>query len=122
LSTALPSQIVPCALAVPMMRLSVRQMTLNTPSSVYSNGPDRRILGYPLGRRTMPRSAHLLHDAKHWQSRAEEMRVVAEDMRDPVNKQAAMRIAADYDRLALRAQERSRNSPERPEQPDRHDV
>ena len=113
---------VPCAVAVPMMRLSVRQMTLNAPSSVYPNGPDRAILSYPLGRRIMPRSVHLLHDAKHWQSRAEEMRVVAEDMRDPANRQTAMRIAADYDRLALRAQERSRNSAERPEQPDRREV
>jgi len=68
----------------------------------------------------MPRNdIHLLHDAKHWRSRAEEMRVVAEDMRNPVNKQTALRIATDYDRLAVRAEERSRNSPERPEQPDK---
>jgi len=40
------------------------------------------------------------------------MRSAAEDMRDPENRQTALRIADDYDRLAQRAEERSRKLPE----------
>jgi len=57
----------------------------------------------------MPHPKHyLLHDAEQWRARAEEMRLVAEDMVDPTNKQAALQIAADYDRLAECAERRSR--------------
>ena len=50
---------------------------------------------------------HIINDARHWRARAEKMRLVAEDMRDPGNRQTALRIADDYDRLARRAEERS---------------
>src|SRR5262249_51273371 len=56
-----------------------------------------------------PRDHYLLHDAGQWRDRAEEMRVVAEDLADPVNKRIALQIAADYDRLAERAEQRSRS-------------
>jgi len=46
------------------------------------------------------------------------MRLAAEDMHDPGNKQTALRIAADFDRLAEWAEERSRTSAKRPAQPD----
>jgi len=51
--------------------------------------------------------AHIIDDARHWRARADEMRAVAEEMRDPVNRQTALQIADDYDRLAQRAEERS---------------
>jgi len=59
----------------------------------------------------MPRMS-LINNATHWRCRAEEMRVAAEDMRDPETRATALRIAADYDRLAERAEERSKRSPE----------
>jgi len=60
----------------------------------------------------MPR---LIDDPEHWRSRAEEMRVVAEDMRDPETRATALRIADDYDRLADYAEVRSKGpSKERP--------
>ena len=46
-----------------------------------------------------------LEDARRWYARAEEMRAAAEDMKDPTNKATAMRIAADYERLAKRSEE-----------------
>ena len=43
------------------------------------------------------------NDPAHWQQRAEEARVLAEQMKDEVTKQLMMGIAQDYDTLALRA-------------------
>ena len=57
----------------------------------------------------MPRR-DLLNDARHWRARAEELRIAAEDLRDPVNRATALRIAEDYERLAARAEERSNRS------------
>jgi hypothetical protein len=44
---------------------------------------------------------------KHWRDRAEEARILAEDMGDTVSKEMMLQIATGYDRLAKRAQERS---------------
>ena len=47
-------------------------------------------------------------DARQWRDRAEEMRVVAEGMRNEHNKSVALRLASDYDRLAWHAERRAR--------------
>jgi hypothetical protein len=43
---------------------------------------------------------------EHWRKRAEDARVLARLMSDPVGKEAMMEIADRYDRLAARAVER----------------
>jgi hypothetical protein len=48
----------------------------------------------------------LLNNAEHWRDRAEEARVHAEQLTDPVAKGMMLRIAADYDKIARRAAER----------------
>jgi hypothetical protein len=48
----------------------------------------------------------LLADPDHWFARAEEARMVAESMSDPISRRIMLQIADDYDELAMRAQER----------------
>ncbi len=47
-------------------------------------------------------------DASRWRKRAEEMRALAQDVRDPDIKAQMLRVAEDYDHLAERAAERAR--------------
>lgn len=47
-------------------------------------------------------------DSRQWRDRAEEMRMVAEGMQNEQNKEIALRLAADYDRLAMHAERRAR--------------
>jgi hypothetical protein len=47
-----------------------------------------------------------LNDPTHWLSRAIEARAVAEHITDPVSKQMMLNVAAEYDQLAKRAEER----------------
>jgi hypothetical protein len=44
-----------------------------------------------------------INDPEHWKQRAEEARALADQLNDEASKQAMLRIAADYDRLAERA-------------------
>ncbi len=44
-------------------------------------------------------------DPKHWKDRADEMRALAEDMKDQTARVIMLQIARDYDRLAERAQQ-----------------
>jgi hypothetical protein len=53
--------------------------------------------------------APYFNDPEHWRRRAEESRVLAEQMNDETSKQMMLRIADDYDRLAIRAARRLYN-------------
>jgi hypothetical protein len=53
----------------------------------------------------MPAVPHY-DNPEHWHMRAEEMRVMANDMTDETAKQMMLRIADDYDKLAERAASR----------------
>jgi hypothetical protein len=48
----------------------------------------------------------LVNDPNHWRSRAEEARAISDQMTDAEAKRMMAGIAADYDRLAARAEER----------------
>jgi hypothetical protein len=48
----------------------------------------------------------LLNDPAHWRKRAAEARASAEEMTDPEAKLTMLAIAADYEKLALRAADR----------------
>jgi hypothetical protein len=54
----------------------------------------------------MPSS--FINDPEHWRGRAHEMRRLAEDVKDATTKEMMLRIARDYEDLALRAGERSK--------------
>ena len=54
----------------------------------------------------MPTS--FINDPEHWLQRAEEARTVADQMNDLQSKEAMLRIAEDYERLARRARERAK--------------
>src|SRR5262249_38487000 len=54
--------------------------------------------------RVMP-SSHL-NDPEYWRDRAKKVRAMAEDMADPVYKQKMLDIAANYEYLAKRAEDR----------------
>jgi hypothetical protein len=48
----------------------------------------------------------LLNDPAHWHLRAQEARLLASQLDDPVAKAATLKIAQEYERLAARAANR----------------
>jgi hypothetical protein len=49
----------------------------------------------------------LMDDPKHWILRAEEIRVLAAEMKDIDAKRMLLKIADDYEKLASRAEQRA---------------
>jgi len=54
--------------------------------------------------------ASFINDPGHWRQRAEEARTIADRMNEPQSKEAMLRIAKDYERLAERAEERAKGA------------
>jgi hypothetical protein len=50
-------------------------------------------------------------DPHHWRHRAEEARLLAEEMKDPKAREAMMRMAKDYDHIAERAEKQEKFTP-----------
>jgi hypothetical protein len=51
-----------------------------------------------------------IDDARQWRNRAEEMRMVDEEMISVANKAIAQRLADSYERLAKQAEERAESN------------
>ena len=49
-------------------------------------------------------SSDSANNSKHWHDRANEMRALANQANDETSKKTMLRIAEDYDKLALRAE------------------
>jgi hypothetical protein len=49
-------------------------------------------------------SSDAANNSRHWQDRANGMRALANQANDDISKQMMLRIAEDYDKLALRAE------------------
>ena len=47
-----------------------------------------------------------INDPKHWRDRAEQARILADELTDPDAKRRMLRIADDYEELAKRAERR----------------
>jgi hypothetical protein len=54
---------------------------------------------------------NMLDDVQHWRWRAKEARKIAALMNDPVSRGRMLRIAQDYEQIALHAQWRSEKHP-----------
>ncbi len=51
------------------------------------------------------------NDPERWRNRAEEARAIAVQMADPHTKAVMLGIAQDYDKLAVRAEQRIKQQP-----------
>ena len=49
---------------------------------------------------------------EHWLERAEEARTITESLTNPQSKEAMLRIAKDYERIAEGAAQRAKGSPQ----------
>jgi hypothetical protein len=49
----------------------------------------------------------IANDPEHWRKRAEDMRTLANEIKDPLSKEMMLRIVDDYERLAKRARDRA---------------
>jgi hypothetical protein len=65
------------------------------------------IVRYRVG--VMPSSN--INNPEYWLQRAKEMRTLAEGVADDAAKQNMLRVAEDYDKLAKRAEARSKGTP-----------
>jgi hypothetical protein len=54
--------------------------------------------------------AWFVNDPEYWRDRAKEKRILAEGMKDQLSKEKILRIARDYEKLAQRAEERSKGT------------
>ena len=54
-----------------------------------------------------PHNGNLMNNPKHWILRAEEIRVVAAEVKDMDAKLMLLKIADDYEKLAGRAEQRA---------------
>jgi hypothetical protein len=59
----------------------------------------------------MPR---LLNNPTHWHLRAQEARLLASQLDDPVAKAATLKIAEEYERLTARAERRDQDEAAKP--------
>jgi hypothetical protein len=55
----------------------------------------------------------LLNNPAHWHLRAQEARLLASHLEDPVAKEATLKTADEYDRLAVRAAKRMEEEADR---------
>jgi hypothetical protein len=55
-----------------------------------------------------------LNDPEHWRDRAKEARAMAEGMTDSVSKQKMLDVAANYEHLAKRAEDRGTGKAPKP--------
>jgi len=58
-----------------------------------------------VNRNISPPDPKLLNDPKHWRDKAEEARAKAEIVGDEEAREIMLRVAADYDRLAKKAEQ-----------------
>jgi len=55
-------------------------------------------------------TSHPINDPEHWRKRAEQMRALAQGIKDAQSKITIRRIANEYDKLAERAERLARGS------------
>jgi hypothetical protein len=47
--------------------------------------------------------SHIIDDIQHWRDRAEQSRVLAEQMNDAIARDMMLRVASNYERMAEQA-------------------
>jgi hypothetical protein len=56
--------------------------------------------------------SHFVNDPKHWLDRAQEIRALAAETKDAETKATMLRLAGDYEKLAVRAEQRRSGLPQ----------